>query len=98
MLKNFSFVLLFVFLLGLYSFPFKAAESAGLDSPVYMDDMLLVDPMPQFLIKREKPYDEAKDPALRKGTENWEQPQSSFFLVPGVIAAIIALALFFNRD
>ena len=43
-------------------------------------------------------YDESKDPALRKGTENWEQPQSSFFAVPALVIGVIGLVLFFNRE
>jgi hypothetical protein len=49
-------------------------------------------------IKRDEPYDEKKDPALRKGTENEEQPQSSFFAVPGLIVGISLVFLFFNRE
>ena len=29
-------------------------------------------------------YDESKDANLPRGTENWEQSQSSFFIVPGI--------------
>jgi len=43
-------------------------------------------------------YDEAKDPALRKGTENWEETQGSFFVVPALIIGVIVLALFFSRE
>jgi len=50
-----------------------------------------------LLMKGSVPYDESKDPTLRRGTENWEEPQNSFFIVPAVIVAGIALALFFNR-
>lgn len=49
-------------------------------------------------VKRDEPYDEKKDPALRKGTENEEQPQSSFFAVPGLIVGIALVFLFFNRE
>jgi hypothetical protein len=49
-------------------------------------------------IKRGEPYDEKKDPALRKGTENEEQPQSSFFAIPGLIIGIALVFLFFNRE
>ncbi len=49
-------------------------------------------------IKRGEKYDESKDPALRKGTENNEQPQSSFFAVPALILGVAGLVLFFNRN
>lgn len=52
----------------------------------------------QFAVKKGAPYDESKDPALRKGTENWEEPQGSFFAIPAVVIGIIALFLFFNRE
>ncbi|CAG7857377.1 hypothetical protein MCAMS1_02174 [biofilm metagenome] len=49
-------------------------------------------------IKQNEPYDEKKDPALRKGTENEEMPQGSFFAVPGFIIGIALVFLFFNRE
>ncbi|MSS76089.1 MAG: hypothetical protein EXR90_04230 [Methyloglobulus sp.] len=42
-------------------------------------------------------YDESTDPALRKGTENWEEPQGSFFIIPAVVIGLIVIVLFFNR-
>ena len=42
-------------------------------------------------------YDEAKDATLRRGTENWEQSQSSFFVVPGIFLTVVGLALFLSR-
>ncbi len=42
-------------------------------------------------------YDEPKDPALRKGTENWEEKQGSYFAIPALVIGIMALVLFFNR-
>jgi hypothetical protein len=39
-----------------------------------------------------------KDSALRQGTENWEQPQDSFFVIPGIILGLAALVLFYKRD
>jgi hypothetical protein len=48
--------------------------------------------------KRGEKYDETKDPALRRGTENQEQPQGSFFAIPATVVGIILLFLFFNRD
>ena len=52
----------------------------------------------QFAVKKDATYDEAKDPSLRKGTENWEEPQGSFFAIPAVVVGVIALFLFFNRE
>jgi len=52
----------------------------------------------QFAVKKDASYDESKDPALRRGTENWEEPQGSFFAIPAVVVGIIALFLFFNRE
>jgi hypothetical protein len=37
-------------------------------------------------------------PALRKGTENWEEPQGSYFAIPAFIVGVIGLVLFFNRN
>ena len=33
----------------------------------------------------------------RRGTENWEQSQSNFFVIPGLVIAVAAIAYFFNR-
>lgn len=43
-------------------------------------------------------YDESKDPALRKGTENWEQSQGNFMTIPLIVVGIIAFLLFFSRE
>jgi len=52
----------------------------------------------ELLVKKGDPLDKSKDPAQRRGTENWEEPQGSFFVVPAVVLGIIGLALFFNKD
>lgn len=49
-------------------------------------------------VRRGEKYDESKDPALRRGTENEEQPQGSFFAIPAFVVGVILLFLFFNRD
>lgn len=49
-------------------------------------------------VKRGEPYDEKKDPALRKGTENEEMPQGSFFAIPALVLGMALVFLFFNRD
>ena len=51
-----------------------------------------------FKVKKGETYDEAKDPFLRKGTENVEESQISFFVIPAVVVGIILLFLFFNRE
>ena len=51
-----------------------------------------------FTVKKRESYDEAKDPFLRKGTENVEESQISFFVIPAVVVGIILLFLFFNRE
>ena len=51
-----------------------------------------------FTVKKEAAYDEAKDPILRKGTENVEESQISFFVIPAVAIGIALLFLFFNRE
>ncbi|NOT12283.1 MAG: hypothetical protein HOP23_10715 [Methylococcaceae bacterium] len=50
-----------------------------------------------LLVKTGVPYDESKDPTLRRGTENWEESQWSFYVVPALFIGVIALILFFNR-
>jgi hypothetical protein len=49
-------------------------------------------------VKKGESYNEAKDPFLRKGTENVEESQASFFVIPAVVVGIILLFLFFNRE
>ena len=51
-----------------------------------------------FTVKKGGAYDEAKDPFLRKGTENEEESQFSFFVIPAIAIGIVLLFLFFNRE
>jgi len=51
-----------------------------------------------FTVKKGETYDEAKDPFLRKGTENMEESQVSFFVIPAVAIGIVLLFLFLNRE
>jgi hypothetical protein len=54
---------------------------------------------PQTLtVKKGEAYDEAKDPILRKGTENVEESLASFFVIPAVVFGITIHFLFFNRE
>jgi hypothetical protein len=47
--------------------------------------------------KKGEPYDETKDPALRKGTENWEEKQGSFFVVPALLIGVVLLIYLLGR-
>ena len=49
-----------------------------------------------FTVKKRESYDEAKDPFLRKGTENVEESQASFFVIPAVVVGIILLFIVFQ--
>lgn len=49
-------------------------------------------------LKKGASYEESKDPALRQGTENWEEPQGSFFAIPAAVLGVIVLVLFFTRE
>ena len=79
-----------------------------LGSPhVYANDLTLYKPFSlvttlgfgnTLSVKLENGFDEAKGPAVRKGTENWEESQISFFIVPAVAIGIIALFLIFNKN
>ncbi len=50
-----------------------------------------------FTVKNETVYNEAQDPFLRKGTQNTEETQVSFFVIPGIVAGICLAFLFFKR-
>jgi hypothetical protein len=41
--------------------------------------------------------DSAINKAQKKITYDWEQSQSSFFVVPGIFLTVVGLALFFSR-
>jgi hypothetical protein len=73
---------------------FKASDL--FPSLSYGDNFTLTRPN-TISTKRGGNYDESKDPALRKGTENWEEPQGSFFIIPVVVAGFVVIILFFNR-
>jgi len=71
------------------------------NSHVYANDLSLYKPfsLPDAMsIKLENGLGEAKDAASRRGTENWEESQTSFFIVPGVAIGIVALFFIFNRN
>lgn len=52
----------------------------------------------ELWVKNDVPYDESQDSNQRRGTENWEESQSSFLIFPGLILGVIALLAFFSRD
>lgn len=90
-----SFVILFN---GTLSIPASAIESSAIQSAEFIfGDSFSLFRSNMISTKRSEKYDEAKDPALRKGTENWEEPQGSFFAVPAAVVGVIVLILFFNR-
>ena len=51
-----------------------------------------------FLLAMGVAYDESENSSQRRGTENWEESQSSFLIFPGIVLGLIALAMFFSRD
>jgi hypothetical protein len=104
MIKNARTTLIRIaFLFGL-ALSFQASANSGLNdiTQIFPDfhegSNSIFSPANTLLIKSGEKYDESKDPALRRGTENTEQPQSSFFAIPATIIGIIGLVLFFNRN
>jgi hypothetical protein len=73
-------------------------QSAELSPKLGFDDNITLTRTGFFSTKKVVAYDESKDPALRKGTENWEEPQGSYFAIPALIIGVIGLVLFFNRN
>lgn len=70
-------------------------------SHVYANDFQLYKPFSlsdAMSVKLENGIGETKDAATRRGTENWEESQTSFFIVPGVAIGIVALFFIFNRN
>jgi hypothetical protein len=70
-------------------------------SHVYANDFSVNKPFSlsdAMSIKLENGLGEAKDAAPRKGTENWEESQASFFIAPGIAIGIVALFFIFNRN
>ncbi len=74
---------------------FKAATF--LTGQVYGDTVAL-SRTDKISTKKGEKYDEAKDPALRKGTENWEQPQGNFWIVPVAVVGLVFAILFFSKE
>jgi hypothetical protein len=75
-------------------FRFNTDFFSGLDS----GDSLTLSRTNTISTKKGEKYDESKDPALRRGTENWEQPQGSFWVIPAAVVGVILLILFFNKE
>ncbi len=53
---------------------------------------------PPIAIESEVTLDEITSPHQPRGTQNWEESQKDFFIFPGIVLTIIALAYFFTRD
>jgi hypothetical protein len=104
MIRKISSILVATILLyGLLSSHVYANHGSSIKTPDffphrgYVSSFTLFEPNTISTKSGEK-YDEAKDPALRKGTENWEETQGSFFVVPALVIGVIVLALFFSRE
>lgn len=98
--KTNSAVVLTLFILGsAASWQVRANSSLADMIPLFKGKTLLADTSTApILIKRGEKYDESKDPALRKGTENEEMPQSSFFAIPAIVLGIAGLVWFLTRE
>lgn len=59
--------------------------------------VLVLASTPAISASTQENISEQSSPAYR-GTQNWEESQSSFLVFPGIVLSIIALAYFFNRD
>jgi len=79
----------------LYNTDFKVFDLFSSDATVFDSQAHW---MPALLVKSGVPYVESNDPALRRGTENWEESQWSFYVVPALFIGVIALVLFFNKN
>jgi len=90
--------LLFIVLLSCSANGLANFKIPGLNSFLNYDDNFSFSNTSKISTKRGEKYDESKDPALRRGTENWEEPQGSYFAIPALIVGLIGLALFFSRD
>ena len=94
---------LVVFIVALTT-SFQISANAGISiSPGIFSELTdshnrLLSPTNTIFIKKGEKYDESKDPALRRGTENTEQPQSSFFAIPAVVIGLIAVVLFLSKE
>ena len=66
-------------------------------SRVFFLDDIVFSSSEHLLFKTGKNYDEAKDPLMRRGTENTDEPQGMFFVIPAVFTAIFLVALFVRK-
>jgi hypothetical protein len=103
MLKKIPSILgMIILLAGVTSFQVSANEFStfqvsDLFPNLSYGDNLIPQRSDTVSVKKEIGYDESKDPALRKGTENWEEPQGSFFTIPAAVVGLIFMILLFNR-
>lgn len=92
-----------IYLCSITSFQVSANINATINTPDLFAKLSYVDSNTFFApnmisTKRGEKYDESKDPALRKGTENWEQTQGNFWIIPAIVVGLIFAVLFFNRN
>jgi hypothetical protein len=90
--------LFFIILLCCSANGLASFKTPGLNSFLNYDDNFSFSKTSTILTKKGEKYDESKDPALRRGTENWEEPQGSYFAIPALIVGVIGLVLLFSRD
>jgi hypothetical protein len=100
MLKTIIKTSLVILLLGFLP-PTQAAGSSSMAGLLNISNGMTWDAvateLPHFSLKRGVPYDESKDPALRRGSENSEQPDNSFFIIPIVMFVGMGLFLFYTK-
>jgi hypothetical protein len=73
-------------------------QSAELSPKLGFGDNVMLTRREMFSTKKGAAYNESKDPALRKGTENWEQDQGGFWVIPAIVAVLILIIVFFTRE
>jgi hypothetical protein len=73
-------------------------NTANLFADLSYGDSLTLSGANAISTKRGEKYDETKDPALRRGTENWEQSQGNFWVIPAAVVGLILIVLFFNKE
>jgi hypothetical protein len=66
-------------------------------SGVFYLNELVLNGSEHLLFKTGKNYDESKDPLMRRGTENTDEPQGMFFVIPALFTAVFLVALFVRK-
>ncbi len=104
MIKHFASTLGIIIVLIALPCPAASASSSyqfkmpALIADLDYGDSLTLSGANTIATRRGEKYDESKDPALRRGTENWEQSQGNFLTIPLIVVAVIATLLFFSRE